>query len=58
MSRLGLAGSDEIGIRLRLVIAEYDHDEHGALRYLARKHEFAGRLVALISAREARRCAQ
>ena len=57
VSRLGPAGSDEIGIRLRLVIAEYDHDERGALRSIARKHLLSGSLVALISAREARRCA-
>jgi len=58
VEQLGAASSDEIGIRLRLVLAQYDHDERSALRSIARKHELPGRLTALISAREARRCAK
>ncbi|MER7007495.1 restriction endonuclease [Dactylosporangium sp. NPDC000555] len=58
IGQLGAAGSEEIGIRLRLVLAEYDHEERRVLGSVARKHELPGRLAALVSAREARRCAQ
>ncbi|WP_327009774.1 hypothetical protein OHA72_22600 [Dactylosporangium sp. NBC_01737] len=58
VQRLGADNLSEFGVRLRLVVAEYDQDERRILRGVARRHEVSGRLTALISAREARRCAQ
>jgi hypothetical protein len=57
LERLGVGGWDELGVRLRLVLAEYDLDERRTLASAARLHRVPGRLAALISAREARRCA-
>ncbi|MFF0836692.1 MULTISPECIES: hypothetical protein [unclassified Streptomyces] len=44
-------------IRLRLLRAEYDRSERQDLLREARQHRIKGRHAALISAREARRCA-
>lgn len=47
----------EVGLRLRLVRAEYDEDERRSLLRSARRHLVPGRAAALINARESRRCA-
>lgn len=57
VERLGAAQWDEIGVRLRLVLAEYDQEERRTLSSAARQHRIPGRLAALVNAREARRCA-
>ncbi len=49
--------TEDAVMRLRLVRAEYEDAERVALRKLARGHRLPGRHVALINAREARRCA-
>src|SRR5664280_820561 len=49
--------ASDVGLRLRLVRAEYDEDERRSLRRSARRHLVPGRAAALINAREARRCA-
>ncbi|WP_344949142.1 hypothetical protein [Actinomadura miaoliensis] len=48
---------DDIVVRLRLIRAEYDAVERRQLLGEARRHRVPGRHAALISAREARRCA-
>lgn len=55
VERLGAAQWDEIGVRLRLVLAEYDQEVRRALLSAARQHRVPGRMAALINAREARR---
>ncbi|MDP9817486.1 hypothetical protein [Spirilliplanes yamanashiensis] len=47
----------DVALRLRLVRAEYDSAERRTLLRSARRHQVPGRAAALISAREARRCA-
>jgi len=49
--------ASDVLLRLRLVHAEYDEDERRSLLRSARRHLVPGRTAALISAREARRCA-
>ncbi|WP_158693238.1 hypothetical protein, partial [Streptomyces viridochromogenes] len=51
------AETADIAIRLRLLRAEYDSTERQELLRAARRHELKGRHAALVSAREARRCA-
>jgi hypothetical protein len=58
VERLGADQWEEIGVRLRLVVAEYDQDERSELLSAALRYDVPGRLVAVIRAREARRCAQ
>ncbi|MFK4123213.1 restriction endonuclease [Streptomyces longwoodensis] len=55
--RLPLHQDRDTVIRLRLLRAEYDRAERQDLLREARQHRLPGRHVALISAREARRCA-
>jgi hypothetical protein len=51
------APASSIKLRLRLVRAEYDDNERRGLLKSARRHSVPGHEAALISAREARRCA-
>lgn len=47
---------EELSLRLRLARAEFDQEERKLLLRMARRREVQGRQIALISAREARRC--
>jgi hypothetical protein len=49
--------TEDIVVRLRLLRAEYDIEQRQELLREARRHRMKGRHAALVSAREARRCA-
>jgi Restriction endonuclease len=57
ITRGGAANQDDVVVRLRLVVAEYDDTQRQILLTEGRRHRVPGHVAALISAREARRCA-